>query len=101
MPDLTASLIGIAVLAVATYLTRIAGYFLGSRIQQDSATSRVLEILPGAALASVLALSLSGATMIELLALVTGVAAFLLTGRTLVGILVGLTIAVANAHWLA
>ncbi len=101
MPDLTASLIGIAVLAVATYLTRIAGYFLGSRIRQDSALSRVLETLPGAALASVLALSLSGATFIELLAVVTGAAVFLLTGRTLVGILVGLAIAVANAHWLA
>ena len=100
MPDLTASLIGIAVLALATYLTRIAGYFLGGRIQPDSATSRVLETLPGAALASVLALSLSGAMFVELLAVVTGVAAFLLTGRTLVGILVGLAVAVANAHFL-
>lgn len=101
MPDLTASVFGIVVLALATYLTRIAGYFLGSRIQQDSTMGRVLETLPGAALASVLALSLSGAAVVDLFAVVAGVAAFLLTGRTLVGILGGLAIAVANAHWLA
>jgi uncharacterized membrane protein len=101
VPDIAASVIGILVLATATYLTRLAGYFLGGHIRPDSVASRVLDTLPGAALAGVLALSLSGVAMIDMLAVAAGVTAFLLTGRTLVGILGGLALAVANAHWLA
>lgn len=99
MPDFHATLYAIFVMTVATYLTRIAGYFLGSRITPDSLASRVLGVLPGAALAGVLALSLVQLAVAEVLAVAAAVAVYLWAGRTLAGIATGLTIAVLNAHF--
>jgi uncharacterized membrane protein len=98
VPDLKATLLAIIVMTMATYLTRIAGYFLGSRIVPGSRASRVLEVLPGAALAGVLALSLAQLPVIDILAVVVAVLAYLWSGHTLLGIATGLIIAVANAH---
>lgn len=100
MPDFPAAMLGIAIMAVATYLTRIAGYFLGSRVSQNSLASRVLESLPGAALAGVLALSLTHASAFELLAVVVTAAVFLLGGGTLPAIGAGLLLTVSYAHLL-
>lgn len=100
MPDLQSTLLAILLMALATYLTRVAGYFLGSRISPESVASRVLGILPGAALAGVLALSLVKLPMVDVLAVAIAVVAFLLTGRTLIGIATGLILAVSNAHLL-
>lgn len=98
MPETAAALAGIAVLALATYVTRITGYFLGGRIAADSPAGRVLDALPGAALAGVLALSLANASVIDLAAVAIAVAVFLWRGHTLLAIGIGLLIAVANAH---
>jgi uncharacterized membrane protein len=92
-------LIGILVVALAVYAMRLAGYLLGSRLRRDSIVSRVLDALPGAALAGVLALSvLERAAAWDLLALAATAGMFLWTGRTLPALSLGLAIAVANAH---
>lgn len=101
MPDFLATFLAIVVMTVATYLTRIAGYFLGSRIAPDSLAGKVLEILPGAALAGVLALSLVQLQAGNIIAVAVAVAVYLWSGWTLAGIATGLVIAVANAHYLA
>lgn len=101
MPDLRATLLAIFLMAVATYLTRIAGYFLGSLIVPGSVASRVLDILPGAALAGVLALSLQQLPVVDIVAIAVAVVAFLWSGNTLAAIAVGLLLAMANAHVLS
>lgn len=101
MPELGATLLAILVMAVATYLTRIAGYYLGGYIAQDSLAGQVLDVLPGAALSGVLALSLVQLPAMDMLAVAAAVAVFMLSGRTLAGIATGLVIAVGNAHLLA
>jgi len=98
VPDFSAAMIGIAIMSVATYLTRIAGYFMGSSIRHDSLTGRVLDSLPGAALASVLALSLSQASWVELLSVAVTVVVYRFTGRTLPAIGAGLLMTVGYAH---
>lgn len=99
MPDFPATLLAIVVMTAATYLTRIAGYFLGSRIVANSLASRVLEVLPGAALAGVLALSLVQLPIVDVFAVAAAVAVYLWSDRTLAGIATGLAIAVINAHF--
>lgn len=98
MPDLRATLLATLVMAIATYLTRIAGYFLGGHIAPGSVAGRVLDVLPGAALAGVLALSLQQLPVVDIVAIGVAVLAFLWTGNTLAGIAVGLLIAIVNAH---
>lgn len=98
MPEFSAAMLGIAIMALATYLTRIAGYFAGGSIRRDSLTGRVLETLPGAAMASVLALSLSQANWVELLSVVLAVLVYRFGGRTLPAIGAGLLLTVSYAH---
>ncbi|MBT8085595.1 MAG: AzlD domain-containing protein [Woeseia sp.] len=100
MPDFNATLLAIVVMTVATYLTRIAGYLLGSRITPDSIAGRVLAVLPGAALAGVLALSMINLAFVEVFSVAVAVLVFVWSGRTLVGIMTGLFIAVLSAHLL-
>ena len=100
MPDLASTLLAIVVMAVATYLTRVGGYFLGSRISRESVAGRVLDVLPGAALSGVLALSLLQLPAMDIVAVAAAVGVFLLSGHTLAGIATGLVIAVLNAHLL-
>lgn len=101
MPDTGATLLGILALTVATYLTRIAGYLVGSRVRPDSVTARVLDVLPGAALSGVLALSLVKLTPAGQLAVLAAAVVFLLSRHTLLAIATGLLIAIGHAHLLA
>jgi len=101
VPDTGSTLLGILVLTVATYLTRIAGYFVGSRVRPDSVAARVLDVLPGAALSGVLALSLVKLTPAGQLAVLAAAAVFLLSRHTLLAIGTGLVIAIGHAHLLA
>lgn len=101
MPDFNAAMLAIAIMALATYLTRIAGYFLGTSISKESLTGRVLDTLPGAAMASVLALSLSHASFLELLSVVVAVVVYRISGRTLPAIGAGLALTVGYAHLVA
>jgi uncharacterized membrane protein len=99
VPDFQATLLAIVVMTIATYFTRVAGYFLGRRIVPGSLASRVLEVLPGAALSGVLALSLVQLPVVDVLAVGVAVLVYLWSGQTLLGIATGLLIAVANAHF--
>lgn len=98
MPETAAALLGIAVMALATYLTRITGYLIGNRIAPESTVGRVLDTLPGAALAGVLAISLASASLVDLVAVVAAVLVYLWRGQTLLAIGTGLLIAVGYAH---
>ena len=98
----TAAYLGIFVVAAAVYAMRLAGYVLGSRVRRNSTASRVLDTLPGAALAAVLALSLlEYASLPDLLALAATTVLFLWSGKTLPSLAAGLAIAVLNAHLVA
>ncbi len=101
MPEGGAALAGIAVMALATYLTRIAGYFLGSRIAADSLAARVLDVLPGAALAGVLALALAAVDLADRFAVLAAVGVYLWRRHTLLAIATGLLLAVGRAHLFA
>lgn len=98
MPDTGATLAGILALTVATYLTRIAGYLVGSRIRPDSVVARVLDVLPGAALSGVLALSLAKLSLAGQLSVLAAVVVFLISRHTLLAIGTGLLIAIGHAH---
>lgn len=94
-----ATWLGILVVALAVYAMRLAGYFLGSRIRRDSVASRVLDALPGAALAGVLALSLQQqASLPNFAAVAATTFVYVRTGQTLPALGLGLLIAVASAH---
>lgn len=100
MPDQFATFTAIVVVATVTYAERLAGYLLGSRLRPDSTASRVLDALPGSALAAVLALSMMRhANAADLLALAVTVCVFIRTRRTLPALATGLAIAVTNAHY--
>ena len=95
-------LLGIAAVTLGVFCMRLAGFLLGSRVAPDSTLSRVLDALPGAALAGVVALALkASATPGDYVALAATVGVFLWSGRTLPALGVGLVLAVANAHWMA
>ena len=100
MPDAFSTFTGIVVVAAVTYAERLAGYLLGSRMRPDSTASRVLDALPGSALAAVLALSMMRHTNApDLLALMLTAAVFIWTRRTLPALGIGLAVAVINAHY--
>ena len=101
MPETWATLLGIAVLATVTYATRIAGYLLGTRLAGNRAVERVLESLPGAALAAVLATAAVKGTLFGLAAIAATAIIFYLSGRTLLALAVGLSLTVLHAHVLA
>lgn len=98
----SSALLGIVAVAAGVFCMRLAGFLLGSRLAPDSTASRVLDALPGAALAGVVALALAeSSTPGDLVALAATVGVFLWSGRTLPALALGLAIAVGNAHWLA
>ena len=101
MPETWATLIGIAVVAAVTYSTRIAGYLLGARLAGNKTVERVLESLPGAALAAVLATAAVKGTLFGLAAIAATAAIFYLSGRTLLALAVGLSLTVLHAHFLS
>lgn len=101
MPDSGSALVAIALMAGAAYLTRVAGVLLGGRVAADSLATRVLDVLPGAALAGVLALALAQVSWPDRIAVLIAVGAWLWRRNTLLAIGVGLAIAVGHAHVVA
>ncbi|MCA8984374.1 MAG: AzlD domain-containing protein [Planctomycetaceae bacterium] len=100
MPSETATWMGIGVLALATYLTRIAGYLLGTRIREGSRTYRIIQTLPGCAISAVLAPSLINGSFLETSAICSAAVFFYFTGRILSALSVGLLISILGTHWL-
>lgn len=100
MPSELSTWLGIAVLALFTYLTRISGYLLGSRIQEGSRVHQVIQTLPGCAIAAVLAPSLIHGSPLEITAILSGVLYFHFTNQLLGGLAVGLVISILGTHWL-
>jgi len=100
MPSEYATYCGIAVLAVMTYLTRITGYLIGSRIPEESRLYRIIQTLPGCALSAVVAPSLVRGTPLDAAAVLAAVVAFHFSGQILLALMTGLAISVGGSHWM-
>lgn len=99
MPDQQMTLIGIAIITVVTYLTRISGYLIGTRIPEGSRLYRVIQTLPGCALSAVVAPALVHGNPLEITAICSAALFFYGTGRILSALLVGLSISIVGMHW--
>lgn len=100
MPSEHATYYGIAVLAVMTYLTRVTGYLIGSRIPEESRLYRIIQTLPGCALSAVVAPSLVRGTPLDTAAVIAAAAVFHFSGQILTALLTGLAISVAGSYWM-
>ena len=98
MPDAPAALLAIGLMCVVTYATRVGGYLLASRLTDSPKLRRTLEVLPGCAIAGVLAPAAVRGDVIELAALaVTGIV-FYRTGQVMLGLGFGIGILLVGGH---
>jgi len=89
-----ASLIAIVAMAVATFLTRVSGYWLMGHVPMTRRVRRSLEILPGAIMASAIIPIVAKTGAPALLAVIAAVAS--MTIRRNEFIAVGLALAAAS-----
>ena len=70
-------LIGILAMAVATFLTRISGYWLMGHIPLTRRVRRTLEVLPGAIMAAIIAPIIAKVGLAALVAVVVALASMI------------------------
>ncbi len=98
--DISAYL-AIVMIAAIVFSSRLAGYLLGSRVAEDGALRRLFDVLPGCAIAAVVAPVIFQAGPVELVALVAASALLWFSGSTGLALAAGIALLIAGAHLLA
>lgn len=98
MPEPSAALIAIIMMAAITYLTRIGGYHLARWVGRSEEVRAVLAVLPGCAIASVVAPAVARGSIAEMVILAAAGAIFYRTDRLLLAIAFAVSLLVLAAH---
>lgn len=98
-PGLMSTYIAIGVIALAVLTTRCAGILGAGLIRPGPRAQRVLNALPGCAMASIVAPAALRGSITDIAAVALTFGLYLWTGRVIVSLLPGIALCVAGAHW--
>lgn len=98
MIEIGGPVLAILMMGAITYATRITGVVLATHLAGSPKIRRVLDSLPGCAIAAILAPAAVRGSFVELVALAATVAVQWLTGRTFLALALGLAILIGGAH---
>jgi len=98
MTDPWSPWIAIAMLTVVVFASRFLGYALGSHVPERGRLRRLLNVLPGCAIAAVVAPQIAATGPFQMLALALSGLALWFTGQITVGLVLGLGMLIAGAH---
>lgn len=90
--------VAIAMIVLIVFSSRLAGYLLGSRVSEDGVVRRLFDVLPGCAIAAVVAPVIFRATPVEMVALATASLLLWFTSSTGLALGAGLALLIAGAH---
>ncbi|MDF1733635.1 MAG: AzlD domain-containing protein [Minwuia sp.] len=98
MTDPWSSWIAIAMLTLVVFASRCLGYALGARVPEQGRLRRLLSVLPGCAIAAVVAPQIAMMGPFQMAALALSGIALWFTGQVAVGLVLGLVMLIAGAH---
>jgi len=99
--DTLAGYLAVAMMAGIVFATRLAGYLLGTRVPEGGRLRRLLEALPGCAIAAVCAPALLTAGPVQIAGIVVAWAMLWRNGNSTLALLAGLGVLLAGGHLLA
>lgn len=94
----TESWIAIVLVALVVFTSRLSGYFLGSWVKEGGRLRRLFDVLPGCAIAAVIAPVVFRAGPTELVALAAAAALLWFTHNIGIALGAGLALLVAGAN---
>ncbi|MDF1721418.1 MAG: AzlD domain-containing protein [Minwuia sp.] len=98
MVDTLSAWIAIGMLTVVVFASRYLGYAIGNHVPARGRLRRLLNVLPGCAIAAVVAPQIAHAGPFQIAVLAVAGIALWLTGQVAVGLLLGLGLLVGGAH---
>lgn len=101
-PDLMTAYLTIGLIAVVVFAMRYAGIVLGTVLAGSGRrTQRIVNALPGCAMAAVVAPAALRGTPTDIAAVAITFGLYLWTGRTILSLVIGVALCVLGAHWQA
>lgn len=104
MPDQPETLMAYAAIltvALTVLATRSAGLLTASLFRPGPTAQRIINSLPGCAMAAIVAPAVLRGSLTDIAAVVISFALYLWTGRTILSLLVGISLCLIGAHWRA
>lgn len=98
MVDSLSAWIAVALLTVVVFASRYLGYAIGSHVPVEGRLRRLLNVLPGCAIAAVVAPHIADAGPLQMVALAASGIGLWVTGQVAVGLLLGLGLLIGGAH---
>lgn len=98
MTPLQEGYLAIAMIVTIVFASRLGGYLLGARISEDGLLRRLFDVLPGCAIAAVVAPVIVRATPVEMAALAAASLLLWFTSSTGLALGSGLAVLIAGAH---
>lgn len=98
MTEQLSGYLAILMVALIVFSSRLGGYLLGSRIAEDGVLRRLFDVLPGCAIAAVVAPVIFRANPVEIVALAVSSALLWFTSSMGLALGVGLGLLIAGAH---
>lgn len=100
MDETLSGYLAILMMATIVFATRLTGYLLGARVPEEGRLRRLLEALPGCAIAAVCAPALLTAGPVQFAGLGVAWGTLWLSGNSTVALLSGLGVLLAGGHLL-
>lgn len=102
MPDNYTAYLTIALVGLIVFSMRIGGMILGAALSSGGEkTQRIVNCLPGCALAAIVAPAAMRGTPTDIAAVILTFGLYLWTGRTILSLIAGIALCLAGAHWQA
>lgn len=99
-PDILTAYLTIGLIALVVFTMRYAGILLGTVLAGSSPkVQRVINALPGCAMAAVVAPAALRGSPTDIAAVAITFGLYLWTGRTILCLLVGVSLCILGAHW--
>ena len=98
MSEQASGYLAIAMIVAIVFASRMGGYLLGSRISEDGVLRRLFDVLPGCAIAAVVAPVIFRASPVEIGSLAIASAILWFTRNTGLALGAGLALLISGAH---
>lgn len=98
MSALQEGYLAIVMIVSIVFASRLSGYLLGARISEDGIVRRLFDVLPGCAIAAVVAPVIFRATPVEMVALAAASLLLWFTSSTGLALGAGLALLIAGGH---
>ncbi|WP_164516380.1 AzlD family protein [Minwuia thermotolerans] len=94
----TEAWLAIGLVALVVFASRASGYFLGSKVREDGRLRRLFDVLPGCAIAAVIAPVIVRAGAVEIVALAAAASLLWFTHNLGLALASGLVVLIAGAN---